>query len=409
MVETAFDVLQIVVVVLAGFPLLYLLLLSILAFFAPLRSSFHTSVIRRFTIVIPSHNEEGAIARTLESLFRIDYPRDHFDVLVVADNCTDKTANIARSMGASVSERSNAVERGKGYALRWCFDRLLAEKNLPDAIVVIDADSIASSNFLSVMNFYLERGARALQSSDLVEPQPGVWSAEATRLGFALYNYVRPLGRRTVGGHAGAHGNGMCFAVDVLRQVPWNAYTQSEDLEYGLNLLLHGIPVAFAPEAVVLATMPSSARNAESQRSRWEVGRMPIIKRYAWRLLMAAFRNRSFVLLDALISLLTPSLVVLLFFSLIMSVVSIALGVAGITSPVHAVVWLGLATAGILHLILGVVATGDRSLLVTMLHIPRYVAWKLLLYLKMARKGHTHEWVRTTRERNRESFPKSIE
>lgn len=400
MLAAIIDTLQIVLLILLGLPLLYILMLSILAVFAQLQTSFPAITLRRFAIVVPAHNEESAIARTVESLLRIDYPRDRFDVIVIADNCTDKTASIATGLGATVFERTNLTERGKGYALRWCFDKLLTQNRTLEAIIVIDADSIASSNYLAVLNYYLEQGARALQSSDLVEPQPGAWSAEATRLGFALYNYVRPLGRRMIGGHVGPRGNGMCFTVDVLRLVPWNAFTQSEDLEYGLNLLLHGIAVEFAPEAVVLATMPSSAKNAESQRSRWEAGRFPVVKRYAGKLLAAVITRRSLLLFDAFVDLVVPSLVNLIAFSLVMSFLSIVLSLTSITGSAYGVLWLGLTGAGILHMFVGVwAAGGDQSLIRTILYIPRYAAWKLLLYLRLIKKGHTQEWVRTTREK----------
>jgi cellulose synthase/poly-beta-1,6-N-acetylglucosamine synthase-like glycosyltransferase len=390
---------QIVLLVLAGLPLLYIFLLSILALFARSKQAAReTSTLRRFAVVVPAHNEETAITRTLESLHTLEYPRNRFEIIVIADNCTDATGAIASQAGATVFERTNPANRGKGHALRWCFDKLIADSSPPDAIVVIDADSTASTNFLTVMNSYIERGARALQSSDLVAPQPGVWSAEATRLGFALYNYVRPLGRRMIGGHVGARGNGMCFTVEALREVPWNAFTQSEDLEYGLELLLHGIPVEFAPEAVVLAAMPSSSRNAESQRSRWEAGRLPILKRYAGKLIMAALRRRSIRLFDAFMDLVTPSLVNLLGVAITMGMASLLLFATDVSGSIFATVWFSLAAAGILHMLVGVLVMRDASLMQTVLYIPRYALWKMVLYAKLVRKGHTKEWVRTTRE-----------
>jgi cellulose synthase/poly-beta-1,6-N-acetylglucosamine synthase-like glycosyltransferase len=192
----------------------------------------------------------------------------------------------------------------------------------------------------------------------------------------------------------------MCFTADVLRLVPWNAYTQCEDLEYGLNLLLSGMPVEFAPEAVVLTAMPASSRNAESQRLRWEAGRFPIVQRYAGKLLTAAIMKRSFRIFDAFVDLVTPSLVNLLAFALLMGFLSVALGFAGITGPISAVCWFGLAAAGMLHVVLGVRAMGkEQSLFRTILYIPRYVVWKFLLYFRLIGKGHTKEWVRTTREK----------
>jgi 1,2-diacylglycerol 3-beta-glucosyltransferase len=392
-------ILQIILLCIAGFFSTYLLLLSIVARSAKRTTSFRVEKQRRFAIVTPAHNEESAILRTLESFFRIDYPPELRDIIVVADNCTDDTARIAREAGAIVYERHHHDLRGKGYALRWVFDRFGEEKAGYDAVVVIDADSVASVEFLSVMNYYLAKGARALQSSDLVMPQPGVWSVEATRLGFTLYNYVRPLGRRVLGGHAGARGNGMCFAWSALERVPWNAFSQNEDLEYGLQLLLSGIPVEFAPEAEVLATMPAVAKNAESQRSRWEAGRFMMIRKYSWPLLKAFFGRRSFAFFDAFVDLTMPPLVNFIILCAGLGIASGVVALTGLVHPVFPLLWFIVTLCAVLHMIIGLQAPGvDPSLRTTLVHIPRYAWWKLLLYLRLVRRGHTREWVRTTRE-----------
>jgi 1,2-diacylglycerol 3-beta-glucosyltransferase len=392
-------VLQIILLCITGFFSSYLLLLSILALKARKRTTFDVKDRCRFALVTPAHNEESAIVKTLQSFFLIDYPPELRDIIVVADNCTDSTARVAREAGATVYERENREMRGKGYALRWVFDKFAEEQAGYDAVVVIDADSVASRNFLSAMNYYLWKGARALQSSDLVRPQPGVWSVEATRLGFTLYNYVRPLGRRILGGHAGARGNGMCFAWSALERVPWNAFSQNEDLEYGLQLLLNGIPVEFAPEAEVLATMPAAARNAESQRSRWEAGRFPMIRKYSWPLLKAFLGRRSLAFFDAFVDLVMPPLVNFLALCLVLGAASVALALTDVLHPVFPVLWVLVTLLTVMHMVIGLRAPGvDSSLRTTLVHIPRYAWWKLLLYLRLVRKGHTSEWVRTTRE-----------
>ncbi len=392
-------VLQIILLCITGFFSSYLLLLSILALKARRRTKFGVKYQCRFALVTPAHNEESAIVRTLQSFFLIDYPPELRDIIVIADNCTDSTARVAREAGAIVYERENSELRGKGYALRWVFDKFAEEQAGYDAVVVIDADSVASRSFLSVMNYYLWKGARALQSSDLVRPQPGVWSVEATRLGFTLYNYVRPLGRRKLGGHAGARGNGMCFAWSALERVSWNAFSQNEDLEYGLQLLLNGIPVEFAPEAEVLATMPAVARNAESQRSRWEAGRFLMIRKYSWPLLKAFVGRRSFAFFDAFVDLVMPPLVNFFALCLVLGAASVALALTDVIHPVFPVLWVFVTLLAVMHMVIGLRAPGvDSSLRKTLVHIPRYAWWKLLLYLRLVRKGHTREWVRTTRE-----------
>lgn len=395
---------EIVLLIIFGFLLLYLALLSILALTARKPFPMTASRYRQLAVIVPAHDEELSIENTLKSLFAVDYPRDCFDVIVIADNCADRTGEIARNRGAVVYERQNHTFRGKGYALQWCFDLLLSGRCTYDGIVVVDADSIVSSNFLSVMNFYLENGAQAIQCSDMVKPRPGAWSAEVTRVGFTLYNYVRPLGRRVIGCSAGLRGNGMCFAADTLRRVPWQAYSLTEDLEYGLVLLLSGISVVFAPEATVHATMPQSADNAESQRARWETGRFPIIRRYAGRLLGTSIRRASFRAFDAFIDLVTPPFVNLLASVTVLLLVNFFLWRLGIEKTAWFTgLWLIPLALCVVHVFVGLYsARADESMYKALLYSPRYALWKLRLYVKLLYRGQAKNWIRTTRESSHE-------
>jgi cellulose synthase/poly-beta-1,6-N-acetylglucosamine synthase-like glycosyltransferase len=392
--------LQILLLATVGFFVVYLFMLSVLASFARRSGNATTTRQRRFAAVIPAHNEELTIAPTIQSLLQVDYPREYFDVVVIADNCSDGTAEVSRDSGAVVLERQNKELRGKGYALRWCFDKLLSQQGRYDAFVVVDADSVASANFLTVMNYHLEQGARVIQASDLVKPQPGAWSSEMTRLGFTLYNYVRPLGRRVIGCSAGLRGNGMCFAADVLSAHPWQAYSRAEDLEFGLHLLLQGIPVSFAPEASVLATMPQNPQLAESQRARWEGGRFPVIRRYTLPLLRNALVRGSFRSLDAFIDLVTPPLITLMGMVVGILLVTVSLSIIGATSAlIFVYLWLGVFLLGFLHMFIGLYAAhADALLYKALFHLPRYTMWKAALLLKLVREDQTKEWIRTTRE-----------
>lgn len=394
------NTLEILPLVILGFFISYLAALSVLALFARKNRPMKTLTERRFALVVPAHNEEPVIEKTLRSLKAIGYPKDKFDVVVIADNCTDRTAEISRLQNVIVLERTNMTLRGKGYALRWCFDQLLTRRPSYDAIVVIDADTIAAINFLSVMNYYLEQGSRAIQCSDMVEPQPGAWSSEITRFGFTLYNHARPLGRRVLNCSAGVRGNGMCFSADTLRAIPWNTYSLNEDLEYGLILLLNGINVDFAPEAKVFATMPTNARNAESQRSRWEKGRFPVIKQYGLKLLMNAVRKFSFRPFDAFVELVTPPFVNLfgaVLFMLCLNLLLWQLGVA--TAAAFSLLWFVVVMLGFVHVFVGLYASdADALLYKAFFYIPRYAVWKFYLSIKTKGSSSTKEWVRTTRD-----------
>jgi 1,2-diacylglycerol 3-beta-glucosyltransferase len=391
---------EIALLVIFGFFLSYLALLSALALTARKRCTMKVSRFRRMAVIVPAHDEELTIERTLRSLLALEYPRECFDVIVVADNCTDKTAEIARSFGVMVHERQNLSLCGKGHALQWYFDRLLAEQDAYDGFVVVDADSEVSRNFLTVMNFYLEQGALAVQASDLVKPHPKAWSSEVTRISFALYNYARPLGRRRMGCSAGLRGNGMCIAAETLHRVPWRAHSLSEDVEYGLMLILQGITVVFAPEGVVHATMPGNPDNAVTQRLRWEGGRLPLIRKYAGLLLWTALRRASFRAFDAFVDLVTPALMNLLTGVALLFLLSLLLWGIGVESTGQfAWLWMILAGVGVIHVIGGLYAAGADPLLYrALLYVPRYAIWKMILYGKFLKSEQNEEWIRTPRE-----------
>ena len=385
-------------IVLGGF-LFHLFLLSVLAAFARKRAVPRALTQRRFAVIIPAHNEEVSIAGTVRSVRGVDYPAELFRVVVIADNCTDATGEIARREGAEVFSRTSVGARSKGHALRWCLDKL--DGSDYHAVAVIDADTTVSSNLLMVVNAYLDAGAEVVQCNDQVRPEKGAWSPEAIRMGFALNNYVRPLGRKTMGCSSGLRGNGMGFSLSVFKKVPWESYSQAEDLEHSLRLALHDIRVVFAPEATVLATMTRNARLAESQRARWEMGRFPLIRAYWKKLLFAAVRRRSLLIADVLLDLVTPALVNLVGLSMILGVSAFVEYVLGDASMlVIAKLWVVVVLLGLLHALVGLFAAGLQRSLPSMLWlVPRYAAWKFSLYFKIAWRGSRKDWVRTTRER----------
>jgi cellulose synthase/poly-beta-1,6-N-acetylglucosamine synthase-like glycosyltransferase len=394
------DAIQYILAIAAGLLFFYQFALSVMALFGGVYNKKIKLVnYRKFAIVVPAHNEEQVISKTLYSLFSLVYPKNFYDVIVVADNCTDGTAMIAREFDAIVWERENPDLRGKGYALRWAFDQIDKSGANYDAVVVFDADTLVSGNYLQVMNQYLSEGHQVIQSSDLVLPNPGQWSSETTRIGFLLYNYVKPLGRKMLGFDMGLRGNGMCFSIDVLRENPWEAWSLTEDVEYGLRLLLNDVKIEFAPEATVWAQMPVQSKNAESQRTRWELGRYPIIKKYAPKLLKAAYKKKSIKYMDSLIELVTPPLVNSMFFVLIMVALNGLFWLFNWFDASFFWIWSMIALLGILHLFIGLIAAkADRQVYKSLLYIPIYMLWKIKVYVKTLWSGREYRWIRTTRD-----------
>lgn len=353
----------------------------------------------RYVFVVPAHNEEKVLAGTLESIRQIDYPPEIFDIVVVADNCTDATAQIAEIHGATVFERHDPAHRGKGYALNWIIPRLLDSHKIHDAFLFVDADSLVSRNFLEEMNRSLAEGHRVVQSSDLVLDNTGNWRVQLMLLAFALQNYVRPLGRTLLGFSAGLKGNGMCFSREILGSVPWNNESLGEDTDMGLELIRRGISIRFNPKAVVYAQMPMDAMSAATQRMRWEGGRFATIRGRIPGLLVEAWRKRNWLLLEAVVDAAFPPLAIFgVFATLFLGLNAFLLRIGSIQSTVGIWAW-GIVLACLaIHCGLGLLLSPvRRASLLALRYLPVYVAWKLAVYFRMFRSQSGKEWIRTAR------------
>jgi cellulose synthase/poly-beta-1,6-N-acetylglucosamine synthase-like glycosyltransferase len=224
----------------------------------------------RFAVVIPAHDEETTINDVVECCRSMDYPADRFAVFVIADNCSDRTAELARAAGACVLERNDPAARGKGYALRWGFDRIVPCDF--DAVVVLDADCRMERHGLSVFDANLACGARVLQCSYVVDnPDEGVMSY-ALAVGNLIENELFYEPKSRLGLAVLLRGTGIVFDRAILQQIPWSAHSIAEDLEYSLELIRHGIPIRFLPEVRVFSSFPVTRDQLMIQRRRWAAG-----------------------------------------------------------------------------------------------------------------------------------------
>jgi glycosyltransferase involved in cell wall biosynthesis len=389
----------------------------------------------RFVVVVPAHDEAVVIGATLSHLFRQAYPADKYAVVVVADNCTDRTAEIARAAGATVLVRTNTELRGKGYALDWAFERLMKEDagtaHEAAAFVVVDADTAVDPTFLTTMADRIwgglpaeKRHARraALQGRYGVLNPNDSWRASLMTAAFDLFNHVKPLGRDRLGLSVGLKGNGMAFTRTVLKAAQWQGRSITEDIDFGLDLLLHhDIVVGYVPEAKVDAQMPVTAKQAASQRERWEKGRYKLLRQRAIPLLTAGLRRRDFRLIDAAVDLIILPLAELAGLHALWLVVADAGTFFGLL-PVWATILPVISCTGYGVYVLGglKVAGATRREYAALLRAPLYAAWKILLIFRPGRgRGRTgdgngpqggvgsDEWVRTERTAMPSSVPAS--
>lgn len=374
----------------------YLLVLTLASFFASRARSPLTQ--HRFAFVVPAHNESAGIANTVKSLLAVEYPRDRFDVFVIADNCSDDTAAQARAAGAQVLERQDAKNRGKGYALTYMFDHLQTLTPRPDVAVVIDADTVISKNLLGAFSAAFSAGATAAQADYAVSNPNASWRTRLMRIALAMFHILRSLGREALRVSCGLRGNGMAFSLDLLREVPHAAFSVVEDLEYGVALGRAGHRVWYVREAHVYGEMVPGEKASRSQRERWEKGRDLIRKKLGRTLLGESLAKRSAMLFDLAMDVIVPPL----------SRVGVLVGLAMIASA--ALAWwfevapwayapsLAAAAALGLYVLRGwqLSGTGIRGLF-DLACAPIYVAWKLTLRNKRAEE----EWVRTARKGER--------
>ncbi|HUS23497.1 MAG TPA: glycosyltransferase family 2 protein, partial [Candidatus Binatia bacterium] len=212
---------------------LYLLALTLLSGRA--RTPSPSTRQLRFDVVVPAHNEQATIGRTVRSLLALDWPRDCYRVLVVADNCTDATAAAARGAGAHVVERVDPERRAKGYALQYAF-AISRTLGWAEAVVVVDADSEVSPHLLEAFAARLERGAPAVQARYGVLNPMDSWRTRLITVAKACFHDVRSRARERLALSCGIRGNGWCVPHRTLHRVPYRAFSLAEDVEYGLAL-----------------------------------------------------------------------------------------------------------------------------------------------------------------------------
>jgi 1,2-diacylglycerol 3-beta-glucosyltransferase len=382
----------------------YLFVLTVLSRRAQPRA--HGEPSWRFDIVVPAHDEEAGVATTVSNLLALDYPEPMRRVLVVADNCSDATAARARGAGATVIERNDRTRIGKGHALAAAFKRCQAD-GLADAVVVIDADTVASPDLLRALAAELDAGASAVQVHYAVRNPNASWRTRLMAIAFCLFHKVRSLGRERLGVSAGLRGNGMCFTVELLGKVPHEAYSEVEDVEYGIRLGLAGFRVRYCDDAAVYGEMVSGERASRSQRRRWEGGRHLVRRAWAPALLREVVRRRDPVLLDLLIDVVTPPISAVAFWSGCGLLLSATASVwAGHT--LYAVyAWLISAAFLAAYVFRGVWLAGLGIGGVTaLLCAPLYLVWKVAL--PFLRGSGRRGWVRTSREPQHASKPTAI-
>jgi cellulose synthase/poly-beta-1,6-N-acetylglucosamine synthase-like glycosyltransferase len=349
-------------------------------------------------IVIPAHNEEADIEATLDGLAQ-QLDRDS-SLHVIADNCSDATAERVRGFAARAActvrlwERNDPSKKSKGYALEWALPQIFAwsaERGTPTRFVcIVDADSALTPGSVVQARHGFAAGRSVLQSQYLFDRGLGL-KAEIMRIASAAF-VARGLGRSVLGLSDTLKGNGMWFRRDVLEQTPWCAYSLAEDLEYTLKIFPKGHSVHVLPGSQVVGKLSASATGETEQRLRWEGGRWAVIQSETGTLLRSLAIRPAWRTFDMLMELLIPPLGLL---------VSLQAAVLLLTAALPGQAWIvvlaGWAILGI-FVVLGVLVAGlPARTLLALGYVPFYVVWKLVLLPRTLAASRSKRWVRTAR------------
>lgn len=275
-----------------------------------------------FALVVAAHNEEAVLGDLLENLKILKYPKDLYDIYVVADNCTDQTADLARNHGTFVFERTNHEEVGKGYALDWVFQKILDLPEKYDAFCVFDADNLVHLDFLLEMNNRLLKGQRVIQGYLSAKNPTDTWISGTFAIAFWTINHLWHLGKYNIGLSTALGGTGMCIACDVIRKYGWGCECLTEDMEFSMKCLSHGIRTCWAHDAIVYDEKPLTFMASWRQRKRWAQGQFDCAERYIPRLFMVGIKKHNIMILDGIMQLLQNYFLLLSTFYAIMTYIN---------------------------------------------------------------------------------------
>lgn len=292
-----------------------------------------------FALVIAAHNEEKVISGIINSCKRLDYPKELYDIFVIADNCTDNTAKIAREHGAQVFERFDKDKRGKGYALEWMFSNLFTMKRQYDAVGVFDADNLLSKNFLSEINNKILDGFKVVQGYLDSKNPNDTWITANYSISFWLSNRIFQLARNNIGLSSQLGGTGFCVQTDALKELGWGATCLTEDLEFTCKLVLNGYKVGWAHEAVIYDEKPLTLTQSWAQRKRWMQGFADVASRYFFKLMKKGLKELNWVAIDCAIYSIQPVITILLGFALLLNlynqVANVPAAIAGLVATLN--------------------------------------------------------------------------
>jgi cellulose synthase/poly-beta-1,6-N-acetylglucosamine synthase-like glycosyltransferase len=390
----AFQLILLLAVAILSMPVMLFFVQVMLALRSKAMAATVTGTRPGVAVLIPAHNEEVGIGKTLERLRPQLVEGDR--LLVLADNCTDNTAAIARNCGAEVCERTDAQRRGKGYALDHGV-RFLA-RNPREVVIIIDADCLAGDGVIDALSRAAFNSNRPVQALNLMVSQTRErLTTRIAEFAWLVKNHVRPLGFYHAGLPCQLMGTGMAFPWSLISTASIANGHLVEDMKLGLDLAEGGHPPLFCPAAVVSSYFPKSTAGMKAQRSRWEHGHVSMILSALPRILLRALSRRNWPLFALAADLMVPPLALLTLLVGVTFLLAAGSYVGtGMRLPLE-------ASAVLIAALFSAVSLSwwkfGRTVIdfVDLCFALVYAAWKLPLYLRFFLKRQV-EWIRSERD-----------
>jgi cellulose synthase/poly-beta-1,6-N-acetylglucosamine synthase-like glycosyltransferase len=390
-------VFSIIALFLVALPLAYLGLLALAsASFLRPKTATNRQPSHRFIIAIPAHNEANVIATSIRQLQALNYPKELFSIHVVADHCSDKTAEIAREAGAFVHERNAGPRTGKGMALSWLFQRVLSDEEC-DAVGIFDADTSVDPNFLQIMDARLAQGDLVIQGQHLISNPDSGWYPSLAWAMFLVDNRFQNLGRTNLGWSAKNMGDSICFRADILRKIGWGQGL-TEDYQLRQRLLLEGVKITYEPTAIGRGEAPLTWAQARVQRMRWLRGTRESSQQFARRLLVEGLKRRDTAILDGALQAYLPSYSTLTMFGIMFLLLQLLINwqVGPIFSGELIGAWMAIVGALFIYPLIGLAfEKAPLKAYLAILSGMLFIIWRSWLALKVRFGKGTALWIRT--------------
>ena len=264
----------------------------------------------KIAVIIAARNESAVIHNLLESLSKQDYPKDFYDIFLVADNCTDNTADIARDHGAIVYERFNDKEKGKGYAVDYLIKSIWRDYGeIYEAFIVFDADNVVNHNYLTEMNKTFSLGYDVVTSYRNASNYGASWRAAGQGMYFLRDSRVLNLARMRIGSNTFVAGTGFLFSHKIAKEYGgWPFHCLTEDGEFTMHNAVHGTKCGYCNSAMFYDEQAVKVKDSWNQQLRWCKGGLQIFKKYLPQLIKGIFSKRIISCFDMTMCL-TPAYV----------------------------------------------------------------------------------------------------